>query len=215
MRTGTVSRWLSPLVLGLVFVSCSATQPRVMGPAGPQELTRYVLVIEELPDGRAEHVWKPLRDIDLEPYRGLLSAARAAGRFTPVVWQRNCDEELKKCIGQCMGSAMGENWDHLTQPPSRKLGGKHAECRKRCWPLYEDCNKQNAEDSAKAAEFPTTEKAIDWLKRHRSEVLVGAVVIIAGVAFVALTGGAGALLLAPVLLVASAETDLPGAAASR
>jgi hypothetical protein len=215
MRTGTISRRLSPLALGLVLTSCSAAQPRVMEPAGPQELNRYVLIIEELPDGRVEHEWKPLRDINLEPYQGLLGTARAEGRFTPVAWQRNCDEELKKCIDQCMGSPMGQNWDHLFQPPSRRLGGKHAECRKRCWPPYEDCNKQNAEDSAKPTEFPTTEKAIDWLKRHRSEVQVGAVVVIAGVAFVALTGGTGALLLGPVLLLASSETTHPSAAASR
>ena len=215
MRARTVFHRLIPLGLGLVLASCSATQPLVVEPSGPHELTRHVLILQELPDGQVAHFWKPTREVNLEPYQQLLRTARAGEAFKPVVWQRTCDEDLKKCIDQCMGSPLGDSWDHLYQPPSRRLGGKHAECRKRCWPPYEECNKQNAEDSAKPAEFPTTEKAIDWLKRHHSEVQAGAVVVIAGVAFVALTGGTGALLLAPVLLFASSETSTPGVAASR
>jgi alpha-D-ribose 1-methylphosphonate 5-triphosphate diphosphatase PhnM len=105
-----------------------------------------------------------------------------------------------------MGSNLGTAWDHLFQPPNRKLGGKHAECRKRCWPSYQDCVKQNAEDQAKAAEFPTVDSAIDWVKRHHQELLVGAIVVIAGVAFVvAVAGSGGLLVLAPVVLLVSSD----------
>jgi len=45
--------------------------------------------------------------------------------------------------------------------------------------------------------------AIEWLKRNRKELLVGTIVIIAGVAFVTLSAGAGVVVLAPVVLVAT------------
>jgi len=126
-----------------------------------------------------KHQWELAKNLSLEKYQGVLKRSRVEGPIKLVAWQRDCDEELKKCLDQCMGSKLGDNWEHLFQPPSRKLGGKHAECRKRCWPLYEDCNRQNAEDTAKAAEFSTTDQAVDWLKRHREEVLAGTVIVIA------------------------------------
>jgi hypothetical protein len=205
MSTQTAPRRLMAASLSLLLVSCSITRPVVVGPSGPQELTKYVLIIKELPDGQVAHSWEPAKDFNLDPYRELLSRSRAERHIVPVVWQRNCDEEMKKCLSECMGSTVGGNWEHLLQPPSRKLGGKHAECRKRCWPNYEDCNKQNAEDSAKAAELPTIDKAIDWLKNHREEVAVGSVVVIAGVVFVVVTCGGGALILAPALLIVSSD----------
>jgi hypothetical protein len=180
----------------------------MVGPTGTQDLARYVLIIQKLPDGQVTHFWRPTKDFDLEQYQELLSRRRAIRRIVPAVWQRDCDEEMRQCLNKCMGRNLGDNWEHLFQPPSRRLGGKHAECRKRCWPDYEDCNKQNAEDSAKAAELPTIEKAVDWLKQHREELAVGAVVVIAGVAFVVITGGSGALVLAPMVLLASSDAHL-------
>jgi hypothetical protein len=51
------------------------------------------------------------------------------------------------------------------------------------------------------------DSAVEWAKRHRNEILVGAVVVIAGVAFVALvaSSGGGALVLVPLVLMASAD----------
>ncbi|HEX8537031.1 MAG TPA: hypothetical protein VF664_06170 [Cystobacter sp.] len=43
--------------------------------------------------------------------------------------------------------------------------------------------------------------AIDWLKRHRQQLLVGTLVIAAGVTFIVISGGAGTLVLAPLVLV--------------
>ncbi|MBN8226057.1 hypothetical protein JYK02_00875 [Corallococcus macrosporus] len=48
--------------------------------------------------------------------------------------------------------------------------------------------------------FSNIEAALDWLRTHRSEVAMGTVVVIAGVAFVVATGGSGALILAPLAL---------------
>jgi len=45
--------------------------------------------------------------------------------------------------------------------------------------------------------------AVDWLKQYRQEILVGGVVVIAGVAFVAVASGGGALILVPALWVAA------------
>jgi hypothetical protein len=44
------------------------------------------------------------------------------------------------------------------------------------------------------------DEALDWLKSHKTEVALGTVVIVAGVAFVLTTGGSGALILAPLAL---------------
>ncbi|KFE72094.1 hypothetical protein DB31_0355 [Hyalangium minutum] len=55
--------------------------------------------------------------------------------------------------------------------------------------------------------FPVTAKAVDWLKRHREEILLGTVIVIAGVAFtVVIVGSAGtALVLMPAVLLVSSE----------
>jgi hypothetical protein len=52
------------------------------------------------------------------------------------------------------------------------------------------------------------DSSVDWAKRHRNEILAGAVVVIAGVAFVAVVAGSGggALVLTPLVLMASADT---------
>ncbi|HLL05756.1 MAG TPA: hypothetical protein VK539_34615 [Myxococcaceae bacterium] len=204
MSTRMRPQKLVVMVLCLLLGSCSATRPMV-GPTGARDLARYVLIVQEMPDGRMTHFWRPTGEFDLEQYQELLSRRLERGRTVPVVWQRDCDEEMRQCINKCMRGNLGDDWEHLVQPPSRKLGGKHAECRKRCWPDYEECNKQNAEDSAKAVELPSIEKAVDWVKRHREELAVGAVVVIAGVTFVVVTGGTGGLVLAPMVLFVSAD----------
>ncbi|HYI01832.1 hypothetical protein [Hyalangium sp.] len=51
MRTRVSSQRLMASSLSLLLVSCSATRPAVIEPSGPQDLARYVLIIQELPDG--------------------------------------------------------------------------------------------------------------------------------------------------------------------
>ncbi|WP_095984408.1 hypothetical protein [Cystobacter fuscus] len=50
-------------------------------------------------------------------------------------------------------------------------------------------------------QFEAIDTAVDWLERHQDELALGAVVIIAGVAFYVAASG-GIVLLAPVLLFA-------------
>jgi hypothetical protein len=55
------------------------------------------------------------------------------------------------------------------------------------------------------------EPAVDWIKTHREEILVGTVIVIAGVAFVAAVAasGGGALILMPLVFVAENPSGLP------
>lgn len=55
--------------------------------------------------------------------------------------------------------------------------------------------------------------AVDWIKNHREELLVGSVIVIAGVAFVAAVAasGGGALILMPLVFVAESTPGLPTA----
>jgi hypothetical protein len=61
-----------------------------------------------------------------------------------------------------------------------------------------------AAEKARVLRFPAVNGAVEWLKEHRTELFVGTVVVIAGVTFVAVSGGAGLLVLAPLALMASA-----------
>ncbi|WNG22436.1 hypothetical protein F0U63_40930 [Cystobacter fuscus] len=59
------------------------------------------------------------------------------------------------------------------------------------------------------------EPAVDWIKTHREELLVGTVIVIAGVAFVAAVAasGGGALILMPLVFVAENPSGSPAAPA--
>ncbi len=49
------------------------------------------------------------------------------------------------------------------------------------------------------------ETAIDWVKQNGERLLVGAVIVISGVAFVVTVGGGGFLLLVPVISLALSD----------
>jgi hypothetical protein len=76
-------------------------------------------------------------------------------------------------------------------------------CRDNCRPPYEDCVEA---EGARALRFPAVNGAVEWLKEHRTELLVGTVAIIAGVTFVVVSAGAGLVVLAPLALMASADS---------
>ncbi|RYZ42231.1 MAG: hypothetical protein EOO71_08815 [Myxococcaceae bacterium] len=50
-------------------------------------------------------------------------------------------------------------------------------------------------------------EASGWASRHRESLLLGSVVVIAGVVFVIVSAGAGLIVLAPALLLTSTEGD--------
>ncbi|WP_239015033.1 hypothetical protein [Archangium violaceum] len=83
---------------------------------------------------------------------------------------------------------------------NRGLSGRADYCNKQCLPPYLDCKEL---EKLRPQEFSAIDAAVDWLKRNRETLLVGTTVVIAGVAFAVVSAGAGAVMLAPVLLVAS------------
>lgn len=82
------------------------------------------------------------------------------------------------------------------------MGAKEVYCNKKCRPAYMDCMELQ---ERRPQELSTTDQAVDWLKRNRTEVLAGTIVIVAGVAFL-VTFPPGALIaLIPATALASAE----------
>jgi len=185
--------------LGLLLVSCSAPQHTSPDLLETQESVRQVLVINEAPDGQLTHSWIPASNFDLSKYHYGISHNHFTGTIVPAAFNRDCEEERDRCEEMCMASLKGSNWTHATK------GAKAQICRERCMPAYADCSK--LKEQAEAVKFPTTDKAVDWLKRHREELLVGTVVVIAGVAFVVAVVGSGgvAVVLVPAVLLVSIE----------
>ena len=107
-----------------------------------------------------------------------------------------CNELQKSCFRQC--------WNRkpvITSIP--KHSGKHNEyCSELCLQEFMKCVKEQEElerqESRKEMRFSDMEVALDWLRRHKSEVALGTVVVVAGVAFAIVIAAGGALLLAPL-----------------
>lgn len=187
--------------LCLLLFSCSTTGYAPPGPSGSADLSRYVLVIQETPDGHVSHAWQPLSGFDVSRYPYLASNSRLEETIVRVSFNRNCEAELDECVEMCKASRKGRNWSHAS------AGSKDEMCRQRCMPSYLDCCKleELAEAGKLRVSFPAVDSAVDWLKQHQRELVVGTIVVIAGVSFVVATGGGGILVLAPALLLASSS----------
>ncbi len=90
--------------------------------------------------------------------------------------------------------------DYNQYEHNRGLGGRADYCNRQCLQPYLDCKEL---EKLRPQEFSTKDAAVDWLKRNREAVLVGSIVVITGVVFVVVSAGAGLVVLAPALLVAS------------
>lgn len=202
MKTHSPAGRVTAAFLGLLLASCGTS--RHLASPRAEELPRLVLVIRELPDGSVTHSWQHAEEVDLSPYSRLSSTRGAARRIVLAMGRkRDCDEENRECIDECMSRPLPRGYGHITS--GGKLGGKEKHCTEKCRPAYHDCSRLQ---ELLPQEFTATDSAVDWLKRHRESLLVGSVVVIAGVAFVVLTSGAGLLILAPAVLL-SAPTAQP------
>lgn len=184
------------LAAGLVvfLVSCGGAR-HAAAPQRPEELTGFVLVIEDAADGQVRHSWRRASEFDLSRYNQLSGAGGAAESVVLASSRpRDCDQEHIACYQNCMKSRLPSNLSHLR----REDGSKGRFCTSKCLGEYMDCLKLQG---ASPQEFHATEGAVEWLKQNRKQLAVGAIVVIAGVAFVTLSAGAGALVLAPLLLV--------------
>jgi len=86
----------------------------------------------------------------------------------------------------------------------RGSGAHGTYCANICLKAYMECLKLQ---NLRSLEFPVAHDAVEWVKRNRTELLVGSIVVVAGVAFVTLSAGAGLVILAPVALVISAASQ--------
>jgi hypothetical protein len=220
LRDSPTRMRLVALVLCPMLLSCG-TAPRALSsdgggptsPTGPRDLARFVLVIREAPEGDPVHEWRPVSGLDVSEFLGGGPSAggeRYSGKFLLATWNRDCEQERDTCEDNCMNSDLGPDWSHI-----KTRGAKYSECSKRCLKPYIDCCRLRELESE---EFRSIHEAVDWLKRHRTEVLVGTSVVIAGVVFVVVVAGTGgaALVLVPAVLMASAQFPLdPHVAAVR
>jgi hypothetical protein len=186
--------------LSVLLVSCGTTRSTITPAA--EELTHYVLVLEESPGGQVIEHWRPAEEFDLSWYRFPTSARESTyGRIVRVAktYQRDCDAENDQCVDMCMSRPLPRGFGHI-KSGGRGEGGKAEWCRKQCKQAYDDCREL---EGRQRQEFSAVDEAVAWLKRHHQGILVGSIVVIAGVAFVTVSAGAGLVVLAPAVLLAS------------
>lgn len=195
---------LLAVILACLIASCGAHQPPVTDPSAPRELAWYALIIEEAAGGQVTHAWLPANSFDLERYAQGSRTGETWGGIVRASFNRDCEEERDQCEEMCKASLRGRNWAHAS------AGSKAQICRDRCRPAYLDCSRLR--EQAEAVKFSVPGQAVDWLKRHRDELVVGSLVVIAGVAFVVVVAGSGgtALVLVPSLLFVSSEAPSEG-----
>jgi hypothetical protein len=187
--------------MSTLLVSCGATRQTSLSPTSAASLSSFVLVIQERPDGQLTHSWLPVESFEFEAYRRQMRNGVQAGRVVPAAARpRDCDQENQECYRRCMERPLPPGYEGFTSP--RKRGGKSEFCRGECQQAYDDCLEL---ERLRPQEFTATDGAVDWLKRHRTAVLVGSVIVIAGVTFVVISAGAGIIILAPLVLMASSD----------
>jgi hypothetical protein len=151
-------------------------------------LTRWVVLSAAMASGGCAHTQAP------EP-RVYFISEDAGGIGGSGAY--DCDSEFKHCMKRC--------WDKRYPWPHSKpqAGWYHERCEQDCNKEYNECEEEREKEEAerrKKLKFSRMDEAIDWLRNHKAEVALGTVVIVAGVAFVLTTGGAGALVLVPLAL---------------
>lgn len=219
MSTQTLARKLMASSLSLLLVSCSVTQPIVtaQGPTGPHDLAKYALVIQEMPDGRVTHDWKPLKDFDLTKFQyapSAMNSNRSIVHVSSTGLEEYCEGRRAQCEQDCLSSSrpvqVGQ-WKYSDVKTRPWRIARAWWCPKHCLEQSALCNKRRgswAEDYV--AEFHAIEPAVDWIKTHRDQLLAGSVIVIAGVAFVASVAASvgGALILIPIVFFAENPSGL-------
>lgn len=204
--------------LCLLLVSCRATHPAAAGPSGPHELVRYALIIEEAPDGQVRHSWQPA-----EAFAQLQHRYRAIGgsSFDGQLVRAGgvdsaCDAHLETCIKLCTGSPVPISIEgkEFQEAPERWLKRRGRWCEETCVAFYAQCIRGRGPwAQGVKREFSQVDSALDWIKAHREEILVGTIIVVAGVALVAVVAASGgtAIIFVPLVLVASNTPSSGGA----
>lgn len=188
------------MLLPLILLACSA--PRPVPSERLQPPRDRLLVIRDTSDETQAVIWQSPSSLDW----ALLDQALVQGRESgPVVLAarraRDCDKEQIECFRRC--------WKRKPPSPIERGGPSHySHCQNTCREAYEDCLKLK---ELHAVEFTAMDEAIDWLKRHRQELLVGTIVTAAGATFIVVSAGAGVLVLAPLVLMTQSGSTLEDA----
>lgn len=208
MRTVSVAQRATAVSLAFILVACSTTRSSASGPTGPADLARYVLVITQQPDGRVTHTWRPIEEFELNPYQGLAYANDFYGRaVTAALTSEQCQHEYEVCVPECLASTRIRQvskyvYDSRIHGPWRT--GKYTYCEKACIKQLANCVHDVEPEPVK---FEAIAPAVNWVKENHNNILIGTVVVIAGVAFVAIVvgSGGGGLALLPLMAVASSN----------
>lgn len=170
-----------------------------------EELSRYVLVLQEAAGGGTTHEWRRVETFSLSEPRDASHEERTEGSTVfAVAHPRDCYEELLECFKKCMARPLPRGYGHMTGR-ERGKGAKAEYCQGECRQPYLDCEELQGR---KPQEFSALDAAVDWLSLHRRALLKGSIVVIAGVVFVVASAGAGLVVLAPVVLLNSAEVSV-------
>jgi hypothetical protein len=183
--------------LCLVLASCSAT--RHVTPTSA-DLPRLVLVIRETPDGQVTHSWQDTEDFDPSHfmYRSSLNGAHGQIVLTGGP-QDDCYAQYLECYYLCRKTPVPPEFDHYLHDFGPAAGHERY-CSEKCMRKYTECIRARGQ---RQQQFTAIDDAVDWLKRNHKAVLVGTLIVIAGVAFIVVSAGAGLIVLVPVVLVAS------------
>ncbi|MFY0568525.1 hypothetical protein ACN28E_32480 [Archangium lansingense] len=110
----------------------------------------------------------------------------------------DCQKEHEDCVKRCWNK---KNWPY---PHNREQSGWYLErCEHDCRVEFNKCEEvqeEAAREKGRKLEFSRMNEAIEWIRTHKTEVALGTIIIVTGVAFVVTTGGSGALILAPLAL---------------
>ena len=108
----------------------------------------------------------------------------------------DCDQEQIDCFDRCWNS------NERPYPHVKRDEWYYKYCTRKCREEYLECLKEaeKATGEKPALRFTSIDSALDWLRKHKTELAIGTVVVVAGVVFVVATSGAGALILVPVIL---------------
>lgn len=209
MRPASVAHRATAASLALILVACSTTRSSATGPTGPEDLASYVLLITQQPNGQVTHSWRPVAEFELSAYQSQVHANGFYGRIvTAAFTPKECEHQYDVCVPECLASTRIRQvskyvYDSRVHGPWRT--GKSAYCRSACMKQLASCLHDVEPEPVK---FEALAPAVDWAKENRDRILMGTVVVIAGVAFVAVvvgSGGAGLALL-PLMTMASSNS---------
>ncbi len=146
--------------------------------------------------------WRTASEFDQALLDQALVRARESG---PVVLTarhvRDCDKEQIECFRRC--------WKKKPPSPIERGSPSHySHCQNTCREAYMDCLKLK---ELHALEFTAMDEALGWMKRYRQQLLVGTIITVAGATFIVISAGAGALVLAPLVLITQSGSALESA----